>query len=514
MSEFREIIKKEVYRPSMVSVVIDLLIMLLALVVVLAWFPLGEDDPQEKYYDAALIYGVLWFALSYIIGRYRPLHWQNYLAASFKIFYISLFNLVILSFVSYRFFDGFYSQYVIFTYTAVLFIINFAFISLYFALIYAVDYDEGRLTPDVKRENAVLKPTKRLDNEEFETLCDKIEDYSGRKVLSLLSAKIDIGSGNTYINFSTITTDIENFENYIYYTIVHLPGLNSHRGINLLFRTVNQKLPDDGVFVCCFESKSTRKRKILEKYPPGINYIFYVVNYLFRRLMPKIFITRRLYYDITGGKKRILSKTEVLGRLYYAGFEVIAEKKVNDLNYFFARRKKQPEPELQRNYGSMIRLRRMGKNGQMIEVYKMRTMHPYSEYIQAYIYERNSLSDGGKFKRDIRITTAGRFMRKYWLDELPMIFNLLAGDMKLVGVRPLSAHYFSLYSKELQRKRTKFKPGLLPPFYVDLPKTLDEIQASEMKYLTECEKNGTFITDIKYFFLILKNILFKHAHSA
>ena len=126
---------------------------------------------------------------------------------------------------------------------------------------------------------------------------------------------------------------------------------------------------------------------------------------------------------------------------------------------------------------------------------------------------RNNLTEGGKIKDDIRITSYGQTMRKYWLDELPMCINLLRGEMKLVGVRPLSKHYFSLYSRELQLKRTRFKPGLLPPFYADMPKTLDEIQASEMKYLNDCETKGVFITDFKYFWKILVNIVFKHVHS-
>jgi len=104
-------------------------------------------------------------------------------------------------------------------------------------------------------------------------------------------------------------------------------------------------------------------------------------------------------------------------------------------------------------------------------------------------------------------------MRKYWIDELPMILNILKGEMKIVGVRPLSSHYFSLYSKELQEKRIKFKPGLLPPFYADMPQSMDEIQASEMKYLVACEKKGEFRTDMKYFLVILRNILIKKARS-
>ena len=54
--------------------------------------------------------------------------------------------------------------------------------------------------------------------------------------------------------------------------------------------------------------------------------------------------------------------------------------------------------------------------------------------------------------------------------------------MKLVGVRPLSEHYFSLYTKELQALRTKTKPGLIPSLS-GYAKNLEEIMASEMKYL-------------------------------
>jgi lipopolysaccharide/colanic/teichoic acid biosynthesis glycosyltransferase len=104
-------------------------------------------------------------------------------------------------------------------------------------------------------------------------------------------------------------------------------------------------------------------------------------------------------------------------------------------------------------------------------------------------------------------------MRKYWIDELPMLLNWIKGDMKLVGVRPISQHYYSLYSKELQEQRTRHKPGLLPPFYADMPKTLDEIQASEIRYLTMCEQRGTLVTDFIYFWKIVGTIVLKKARS-
>ena len=103
-------------------------------------------------------------------------------------------------------------------------------------------------------------------------------------------------------------------------------------------------------------------------------------------------------------------------------------------------------------------------------------------------------------------------MRKFWLDELPMIFNLLRGDMKIVGVRPLSKQYFNLYTDELKEKRLKFKPGLVPPFYVDMPRTFDEIMDSENKYLDAYAKNPLW-TDFRYFFNAAYNIIFRRARS-
>jgi lipopolysaccharide/colanic/teichoic acid biosynthesis glycosyltransferase len=93
-----------------------------------------------------------------------------------------------------------------------------------------------------------------------------------------------------------------------------------------------------------------------------------------------------------------------------------------------------------------------------------------------------------------------------------MFFNLLKGELKLVGVRPLSGQYFNLYNQELQAQRLKHKPGLIPPYYADLPTTLDEIQASEKKYLDSHEK-APFKTDIRYLFMALNNIFFKNARS-
>ena len=93
-----------------------------------------------------------------------------------------------------------------------------------------------------------------------------------------------------------------------------------------------------------------------------------------------------------------------------------------------------------------------------------------------------------------------------------MVFNMLKGQIKLVGVRPLSQQYFDLYDKDLQELRIKTKPGLLPPFYVDIPETLEEIQESERRYL-EAYLKHPFRTDWRYFWKIFRNIVFKRKRS-
>ena len=154
----------------------------------------------------------------------------------------------------------------------------------------------------------------------------------------------------------------------------------------------------------------------------------------------------------------------------------------------------------------------MGREGEIFNVYKLRTMHPYSEYIQDYVYDLHDLEEGGKMKHDFRVTTWGRFARQVWLDELPMIVNIMKGEIKIFGVRPLSNHYFNLYDDDLRDRRIRYKPGLMPPYYADMPAGLDGIQLSEMRYFDSWDKNPLG-TDLRYFARSVYNIVFRSARS-
>ena len=139
-------------------------------------------------------------------------------------------------------------------------------------------------------------------------------------------------------------------------------------------------------------------------------------------------------------------------------------------------------------------------------------MYPYSEYLQEFVFNNNGLQEGGKFKDDPRITPTGRIMRRYWVDELPNLISICRGQMKLFGLRPISEHYLSLYPESFQQLRKRFKPGLVPPEYVDLPTTIDEIVESESRYL-EAYQRQPFQTDLRYMSKAFYNIFIKKVRS-
>ncbi len=158
-------------------------------------------------------------------------------------------------------------------------------------------------------------------------------------------------------------------------------------------------------------------------------------------------------------------------------------------------------------------MKRTGKNGVPIYVYKLRTMHPYAEYLQDYVLSLNGYSKIGKPADDFRITNWGKFLRKYWLDELPQIINVLKGEMKIVGIRPISQRFLDEFPEEIKKLRNKYKPGCIPAYVSLLKQSKDGFIEAEITYLKEKEKHPYF-TDIKYFFNAFYNILTNRIRSA
>ncbi len=95
----------------------------------------------------------------------------------------------------------------------------------------------------------------------------------------------------------------------------------------------------------------------------------------------------------------------------------------------------------------LFKQERPGHNSQVFCLYKFRTMTEGKD------------ANGALLPDDIRLTPVGRMLRRYSLDELPQLLNVLKGDMSLVGPRPLLVEYLPLYSTE-QKRRHEVQPGI------------------------------------------------------
>ncbi len=294
--------------------------------------------------------------------------------------------------------------------------------------------------------------------------------------------------------------------------IINLARLNDIRWINKFIESVNQKLIIGGIFMGCAETIATRHEKLANNYHPIVSPLILIFDFIYKRLIPKLPLFKKLYFSFTKGHNRVMSKAEILGRLISCGFKIKDARKISGKLYFSVKKIQKPAYDMQVSYGPLFKMRRIGKNKQTIHVYKFRTMYPYSEYLQKYITDQNKLQKSGKIANDYRITSWGRVFRMMWIDELPMLINWAKGDLKLFGVRPLSQTYFNQYPRYLQDLRTKTKPGLVPPYYVDLPKSWKEILRSEECYLNAYFKHP-LRTDAKYFFKAMNNIVIKGNRS-
>jgi exopolysaccharide biosynthesis polyprenyl glycosylphosphotransferase len=104
---------------------------------------------------------------------------------------------------------------------------------------------------------------------------------------------------------------------------------------------------------------------------------------------------------------------------------------------------------------------RLGRNKRLFRIYKFRTMVQGADRMLQDLEHLNE-ADGAAFKirDDPRFTPVGRFLRKTSIDELPQLFNVLKGDMSLVGPRPMQVRDYNHFSEDWHRRRFSVKPGI------------------------------------------------------
>jgi len=473
---------------------------------------------SQKYIIGLAIFTLIWISASASFKKYYPKHppWDSS-TAHIIVINLLIFGIIVIIMYGARSLE--YSRLVIFGTIALLTFVEIITNKLYrlvhlngngTVVIPGIGIKERPLSPEQVKQKANQELRIRSISLSEDQLKKDIIEECGNLAYEYITKQIDLlDPHNLVMSTTTRFNVVYQPDNYLK-GIVNLKRVNDIRYINKFFETINTKLPEGGNFIGCAETKDLRKERILKKFPPGLNWIYYFIDYIIKRVLPKFNLTKRIYYLLTRGQNRVLTRAEILGRLYSCGFSVENEEFVNGRYFFNVKKNGNPVYPENPTYGIFVRLPRVGKDGRIIRVYKMRTMHPYAEYLQKYIYQKHNLQDGGKFQNDFRISSAGKIMR--WIDELPMLLNWVRSEVKLVGVRPISEQYFSLYSSEHQSRRIKYKPGLVPPFYADLPNTLEEIEFSENAYFDAYDQHN-FRTNWRYFWKAWYNIIFKNARS-
>lgn len=162
--------------------------------------------------------------------------------------------------------------------------------------------------------------------------------------------------------------------------------------------------------------------------------------------------------------------------------------------------------EITSSGGVFYRQIRVGKNMKEFHLFKFRTMYADSD-------KKGLLTVG---MRDSRITPIGYFLRRYKLDELPQLFNVLWGDMSIVGPRPEVPKYVAMYNEE-QRRVLTVKPGITDYASIeyvneneileksDKPEELyiNEVMPAKLKLNLKYINEMGFVTDVK---IILKTL--------
>ena len=198
-----------------------------------------------------------------------------------------------------------------------------------------------------------------------------------KEVRTFFNHHIELGNAKTSILRASSSLVVEALNENLN-AVINLKSINELAGINDFFCEVNNKLVADGLFGCCVEPKNIGKQKIFRTLPPVLSHFVYVFFFIFHRLMPKLPVTSNIYYYLTRGRSPVLSKTEVMGRLYACGFHHVDEQKINNKIYFVFRKARKPITNHNTKYGAIFKMRRHGKNGKIIYVYKLRTMDSYS----------------------------------------------------------------------------------------------------------------------------------------
>lgn len=328
-----------------------------------------------------------------------------------------------------------------------------------------------RIVEDKNRSIMLLVTT----NDKVETCIINFEHTPYRSYVIKGIVVTDVPRQGDVIREVPVVANVDNFMDYIRTNVVDevfINGNNIDRSEELA-----EELLEMGItvhFKLAHDSK-LMPNKVVEKCGP-----YLVLTSSMRIATPRQLFMKRCM-DIAGG----------LVGLFIAGIAFIIFAPII--------KKQSPGPV----FFSQIRI---GKNGRQFKIYKFRSMYTDAEERKKELMAQNKMQ-GFMFKMedDPRIFPIGKFMRKYSIDELPQFWNVLRGDMSLVGTRPPTLDEFEHYEAH-HRARLSNKPGLTGMWQVSGRSKItdfEEVVSLDTAYIS----NWNLAMDVRILFKTIKVVL-------
>lgn len=300
--------------------------------------------------------------------------------------------------------------------------------------------------------------------------------------------------------------------------------LNYVNRLNIFLGQCSERVVLGGYLAVSYIPLEEVLHDLRRRYPGPLYWPAYLLHFAWYRAIPKLPWLDRLYFSpsfawfdrlmlrSTRRRNRALPKAEAWGRLAFWGFEVVAESEGEGNRTILAQRVSPPVANRRPSYYAVVALEKVGLDGKLIRLHKVRSMYPFSEFLQRRLYQSHGLTATGKFKDDFRLTEYGKLIRRHWIDELPGLFDWLRGEIKLVGMRATSPQFLSTYPQEVYDLYIQIKPGLVPPIFDEKTNGFADIVRIEMEYLRRYHE-APVRTDIAYFWYTFRDIIFRKVRS-
>ena len=143
------------------------------------------------------------------------------------------------------------------------------------------------------------------------------------EILNFIRSYVDLLDHDSITISNARSFDFEYSSNDLFSQAILFSSINDIRDIDQFIENVNSSLIKEGLFIGCANSKTYRKEHILKRLPLPFNWIYYSLDFIYKRVFPKVWLISQICEIISKGKNKVLTKAEILGRLVRGGFDII-----------------------------------------------------------------------------------------------------------------------------------------------------------------------------------------------